>query len=93
MNYSEDYVDLDGDWEYLMERAQDHLERLLADLVVGISTLAKDEPFPNCTREWYLEAYQRKLDEARDVAAFVSGNDAFGYAEKYVGDLSRNGDD
>jgi len=92
MNYSEDYADLDRDWEDLIERAQDHLERLLAELVSDIPKLGDPRPYPNCTAEWYTEAYLRKIDQAKDIAKMIGEGDAWAYGERFIGDLSENGD-
>lgn len=87
MNYSIDYEnDLERQWEDAMERAQDHLEMLLADLVTAIPKLSEEAPYPNCTQGWYLDCYLRKLEEAKDVASLVSKGDAFGYAERFIGE-------
>lgn len=88
MNYSIDYEnDTQRQWEDAMESAQDHLERLLCDLVTAIPKLSESAPYPNCTADWYLEmGYLRKLEEAKSVATLISTGDAFGYAERYIGE-------
>jgi len=93
MSYSIDYAnDTSRQWENAFEVAQDHLERLLADLIMDIHKLSEEIPCPNCTPDWYFDCYQRRLEEAKDVARFISKGDAFGYAERYIGDMSENGD-
>lgn len=57
MNYSEDYVDLEGQWEDLHEQATDHLERLLCELISDIPKLGDPVPYPNCTPDWFFDCY------------------------------------
>lgn len=87
MDYSIDYEnDHQRQWEDAFESANDHLERLLCDLIMDIPKLSETVPFPNCTSDWYLDAYIRRVESVVDVARYISTGDMMGYAERYIGD-------
>ena len=93
MDYSIDYEnDSQRQWEEAQESAQNHLESLLADLITGIPKLSDVTPYPNTTSDWYLETYLRRIETVKEIAGYISQGDMMGYAERFIGDLSDNGD-
>lgn len=84
MNYSQaDSEDVDSQWEDMYEQAQDHAERLMADLIGKLHEAIE-------THDWYW--YKHSLQELQDVSRMLETGDMFSYGERFIADLSDNGD-